>query len=686
MSFDNTGFAQEILAEALWWRYSVNKKPQEVEVSAAFQALFDKPVVLLEDLTGPYTTPIIGIKINEILETPTGDVRFATAYDTCLGKRSFQHQLKVYEQNGETYVWSSCIDVSERVALEREIVDAQGRLSVSQLVATQTLLEEQNRFISESYQKQSHFLAMLSHELRSPLLGISSLVERLRAKETDPETITALRTIHQTAEQSTFLVNDILTYSQTEYSEITLHPLQFSLKETLENVKQLTKSIAADKGLIVSLIYRGLQDEVVGDSVRLSQILINLIVNSIKFTQYGGVTVEVTLEDDMHFSFNVTDSGEGIAGDQLEQIFEPFAQLDSHGSALKIGSGLGLMVVRKLVALMGGDIKVHSVLGVGTSFKFDLYFKPVEQQVYTAPILSEIDLNSELEQGKVLGLQSKEENRISVEPSSSPFLGNILIADDSKINRMVLSGYLKELDYKVFEAKNGKEAWELFQEHCFEFVFLDIQMPFMDGIEVSRYIQESVRGKAAYASCLKGVYAITAGGSQCEFIPENESLESVGFNNWFVKPITKAQIIDVLEKKDQFNKQPLKASDLDEKEIASDTLANQTDWDTIDRIPEQFHGLIEPFILEMNLGLDELLELNKKQDWKALSAKAHYLKGNCMLFQLTKVIELLRKLETISKNASKNHNKQAQIQKVVEKLILVVKYLEKSTVISHNAP
>ncbi|GKT11264.1 MAG: two-component system, sensor histidine kinase [Thiomicrorhabdus sp.] len=684
ISLHKRDFASELMAEALWWRYSCDQDYAVVEISPTFQALFERPIKVLTDLTGPYTSPIINIKIKAILDAPESDVRFASSYDTIHGKRSFQHQLKVYENQGKRYVWSNCIDVSERVELEREIVDAQGRLSVSQLLERQMLLEEQNRFISESYQKQSHFLAMLSHELRSPLLGISSLVERLRAKENDPDILTALKTIHITAEQSTFLVNDILTYSQTEYSEITLHPVQFSLKETLENVKQLTKSIATDKGLIVSLIYLGVRDKVMGDSVRLSQILINLIINSIKFTQYGGVTIEVTQQSEDHFSFKVTDSGEGIAEDQLEHIFEPFAQLDSHGSAFNIGSGLGLLVVKKLVALMGGSIKVESTLDVGTSFSFHLIFNKMHPSLVDSTQV----LEQQIAQG-VLKHESFEQHvhKSSIGEKKTKNKAKVLVADDSKINRMVLSGFLEELDCTVIEAKNGKHAWELFQANCFEYVFLDIQMPFMDGIEVSKRIQQHELDSDISTQCLKGVFAVTAGGSESEFIPYDETLESIGFDCWFVKPVSQSLIVDLLRGGSQraFDKADRIFPTGVEWPATKDVVEKvETQWDSLESVPEQFHSLIEPFMAEMKLGLKEIMILTGQEDWPTVAAKAHYLKGNCMLFQLNQLIELFRKLENVAKSTQKSGNKLSEIKFIGKKLILGVKYLEKSSLIGHN--
>ncbi len=679
-----TALANELVNRALWWRYACTDKATDLSLSPAFQAFFSSPISELTDMTGCYTTPIIQIKIREILDHPESDVRFTASYDTIQGKRSFQHQLHVYTEGHQRYVLANCLDVTEMVALEREIVDAQGRLSVSQLIERQSQLEQQNKFISESYQKQSRFLAMLSHELRSPLLGISSLVQRLRENQTDEEVLSALRAIHITAEQSTFLVNDILTYSQTEYDEIILHPMEFSLKETLHNVKQLTRSIAADKGLIVSLIYLGTRDRVVGDSVRLSQILINLIVNSIKFTQYGGVTIEVSQGEGNRFSFKVTDSGEGIANDQLERIFEPYAQLESIGSTQNIGSGLGLLVVKKLVALMGGEISVKSTLGVGTTFYFDLILddKPVEksQKVLQTPVRDVAESKEAREALEQEGVIKESEEKVNGWPDG---VCQVLIADDSKINLMVLRGYLEELNCQVVEAKNGREAWDLFQSQEFDYVFLDIQMPFLDGIEVSHRIRDFIKKIPPEKRRLKKVFAVTAGGDESNFTLDGKPVDSNGFDHWFVKPVSKEQIVDVLQNisgEEVSNEVP--AEVLRQSEVPSSSLEQ---WEGIDEIPEAFQPLVNEFLQEMQEGVEALKAFAEQGELSLLSKKAHYLKGNCMLLQLDGIVSVLREIEILAEKSKQPvSKKQKKFKKMLEKLGFGLKYLEKSIRIRHN--
>jgi signal transduction histidine kinase/DNA-binding NarL/FixJ family response regulator len=704
MSFDKSAFANEMLDKALWWRYSIDGDSQVFELSDPLQHLFEAPIRKLEDLTGQYTTPLMSIKTQEILNDPSANIRFSASFDTLLGKLSFQHRLRVYENGGVRYVWAICIEITEMVEFEREMVDSQGRLSLNQVHEREELLVEQNKFITDSYQKQSRFLAMLSHELRSPLLGISSLVERLQEQLTTEsvrdDVLTALKTIHVTAEQSIFLVNDILTYSQTEYDVITLHPMTFSLKDVLENVKQLTKSIASDKKLIVSMVYMGERDLVVGDSVRLSQILINLIVNSLKFTQFGGVSIEVSEKADSHFLFKVTDSGEGISEEKQAHIFEPFEQLESRGSGLNIGSGLGLFVVKKLVLLMGGEISVKSNVGVSTSFYVDLVLPSVDEISFNKghsnrPIPSAlpkpIKLNSHTAQPVKNKPQAETPHSKQMdEQDKATKHYKILVADDSKINRMVLAGYLKEENCTVSEAKDGKQAWDLFQKEEFDYVFLDIQMPFLDGLEVSKKIQQSVEQNPAHRKQLKGVFAITAGGKESSFIPQGESLASIGFDGWFVKPVTQAQIIGLLQEDHSSRSsktavpQSMTSKSEQSKQLASVQTDPENTLDTFEKVPEQFHALMDSFLAEMRGGLVEMNSLNKANNGLALAAKAHYLKGNCMLFQLDKMVDLLKTVEKSVKNEEIAQVKQQKVDLVLEKLEFSLKYLEESLMISHN--
>jgi len=697
--------ANEMFEQNLWWSYSQEAGQDIVTLSKKLSGLLARPIVVLEDVMGNCKTPQLRLKVSEALESTKTDIdmRFIASYETLNGKRSYQHQLKVLNVDDNRVVWVNCIDVSEMVALEREIVDAQGRLSIAKMSEREELLKEQHRFVSESYDKQSRFLALLSHELRSPLLGISSLVKRMRGLvDASPEVVNMLKTINMTAQQATYLVNDILTYSQTEYDAIKLHPAKLSLTELLENVKQLTKSIAADKGLIISLVHIGKHDEVLVDGVRLTQVLINLIVNSIKFTQFGGVNIEIKESKDGVFVFTITDSGEGISSERVDKIFEPFAQLDTEpGRAATntryLGAGLGLFVVQQLVELMDSDIHVVSELGVGTTFQFTLKLKCFN--TLKSDFESHVDDD---QQGHLIPLQTavkpKAKIRESLEDSQNVVLNSendahdqykILVADDSKINRMVIAGYLADLNCEVFEAKDGREAWALFQQHEFDYVLLDIQMPFLDGVEVCKKIQEY--GNQGKTKNLKGVFAITAGGDSDGFIDKDEHPRDIGFDEWLVKPVNKNQIIQLLKTQYRQSNEvqsSQKASDENTKVTKSDNGDESKEsleekLPVIDDIPQQFHHLFSPFILEMKEGLDALHELNKKAELDTIKKQAHYLKGNCMLFQLHSIVKLFKQIEDIQEKSqlsdSKASSRQMKTEGLLKKIAESVKSLEMSS-------
>lgn len=711
MSSLQSQLANEMFYKTLWWSYTKQGDHEVIHVSESLQAYLGRPVVLIEDIMGEYETPLLRLKINEALDSTSfhqsdkTDIRFVASYETVKGKRTFQHQLKVFEIDGEKMVWSTCLDVSEMAALEREMVDAQGRLSLQQVVEREQFIESQNRFVKDSYIKQSRFLAMLSHELRSPLLGISSLVRRLRNEmDASPETLNMLKTIHMTAEQSIYLVNDILTYSQTEYDGIKLHPTEVSLRELLESVKQLTKSIGSDKNLVISLVYLGRHNYVLADGVRLTQILINLIVNGIKFTQYGGINIEVTEKDDGIFVFKITDSGEGIPADRLQRIFEPFAQLEANDGGFTsnttyLGAGLGLFIVKQLVKLMNGAIHVSSAVGVGTSFEFCLELPCLSDEASEKKNQAKVSFNYPENPQKVLASQTPQKEKLTYEQQYK-----VLVADDSKINRMVLAGYLADLDCDVIEAKDGREAWELFQNNVFDYVLLDIQMPFMDGLQVSQKIQQLYEnGKVKQ---LKGIFAITAGGDVSEFTGDEAGHEGLGFDRWLVKPVGKNQITTLLGKNYREPKDPdgldlkiekvISDSDMvDSRQPQNHTIeVNQVNEDkeasvhTIHDIPEQFHHLYDSFMLETEAGLERLNRYNLQNEFDEIKKLAHYLKGNCMLFQLPGLVILFKELEDVQeKLRTQSLDKQTRLEKsdaILQKIVLILKSLEKSASISHN--
>jgi signal transduction histidine kinase/CheY-like chemotaxis protein/HPt (histidine-containing phosphotransfer) domain-containing protein len=706
---NGSAFSGWLIEELLWWRCKSAVAQSSVECSRAMKRYFGGAPSSLQALVGERNLPLIQNKIAQLKAHPQRPVHFVWTLDTLQGKRSFQNSLNLLEQAGEQWVMVQCIDVTEKIFSEQKTSNPQERASLSQVYERQNFLEEQNRIIQESYDKQSRFLAMLSHELRSPLLGVNSMINQLKAHcAEDGYMIERLRVVSITVEQMMFLVNDILTYSQTEYDAITLHPRRFSLNQTFDYVKQLTKSIAAEKGVFVSLVYFGESEWVYGDSIRLSQILINLIVNGIKFTRFGGVSVEVRQAEGGRFEVMVMDSGEGIAADKLKDIFDPFVQFKTEGATRTLGSGLGLSVVKQLIDLMGGEISVSSTVGVGTTFYFSLTLPIAESEP-----MGEVDaiVNRANQKGGAVaatGSQLKVQTVRSVagvDFSETPFEGissetRILIVDDSRINRMVLSGYLKELECEVVEAEDGLAAWRLLETGRFDVVFLDIQMPQMDGFEVMRKVRAlKERGGA---SDLKAVFAVTAGGGD-ELMPEGETLDSLGFSAWLVKPINKPQIVALLQKtlgtesrvsRDGVSERvveksinPAGPSSLESTNQAENvpdvehSISRQQDFSVI---PGHFHSMLGEFYKEFSSNLIALESALLQEDRDEVKRLAHYMKGNCMVLQLEQWVAGLREVEHMALNEQSNEKFSDGVKARIRWLQTGLKELENSELIRHN--
>lgn len=694
----DTFIHDQLLQEALWWSYERSSGEEDVVCSPEFEKVLGRAPTNLEAMMGSSASPIIKFKIDEVLtrwdqNRSVNDVRFVAFYETPSGERAYQHQLSVSERQGRARIFVICVDVTEMVKLEKKMVDAQGRSTLNQLIEREKFLKKQNEVIKEAYAKQSRFLGWISHELRSPLLGISSLVKRLKKTMTpSSEALTMLTAINMTAEQSTFLVNDILTFSQTEYDSIKLRPTQLSLSELLESVKQLTKSIANDKDLNLSMVQLTEHDTVTVDSVRLTQVLINLIVNGIKFTQYGGVNLEIKEVESGHFRFTVSDSGEGITESNLMHIFEPFAQIETQESGAfkqrSMGAGLGLFVVKQLIELMGGGIEVSSTQNVGTQFVFTLEL-PYEKR--------------ELRDTKSTGLIQAEKvsPKIALEVTdtklSKTYSGGdkprVLIADDSEINRMVLVGYLDELDCKVVEAKDGLIAWNILQEESFDYVLLDIQMPNMDGIEVAEKLNTLC--ETGLQADLKGVIAITAGGEQEGFVDGRDGSGLKRFDEWVVKPVTQSQILKMLSTDYRHSGAAAEEKKHKETVIRSEKGTEKGDGEgennhtpylpTVDLIPNQFHNLIPAYITEMKQCIQQVRALNEVGDSDEVKKVAHYIKGNAMLFQLQGVVDLCKQIEQLHTDPDAlKDNMQKITLDCLEKLEIATKNLEKSLSIGHN--
>jgi signal transduction histidine kinase len=346
-----------------------------------------------------------------------------------------------------------------------------------------TQLQEQNKQLQQEIQERqkaeqaaaaanrakSEFLANMSHELRTPLnaiLGFTQLMNRnpqLTAEQRD-----FLEIINGSGEHLLELIDDILDLSKIEAGLIELNQKSFDLYRLLDNIEDLFQIQTEQKNLdFIVIVSPNVPQYIRTDEQKLRSCLLNLLSNAIKFTNYGGVTLTVdkTKKSESSLQFSVSDTGLGIAPEEIETLFDAFVQT-SAGRATAGGTGLGLAITKNFVELMGGEIRVSSVLGEGTTFQFTIK-------------LSEADLSQVTSQPRqrVIGLEPGRE------------MHRILVVDDTKANRLLLVKLLEPLSFEVREATNGLEGlaiWESWQPHL---VFMDTRMPVMSGLEAIRQIR-----------------------------------------------------------------------------------------------------------------------------------------------------------------------------------------------------
>jgi signal transduction histidine kinase/response regulator RpfG family c-di-GMP phosphodiesterase len=379
---------------------------------------------------------------------------------------------------------------------------------------------------------KSTFLANMSHELRTPLNGILGYTQILkRDKSLNVHQQEGIDIIQRSGEYLLTLISDILDISKVEAGKLEIVPAEFHLKPFISGLVELFEIRAQEKE--ITFVYKMGEDlptAILADEKRLRQILINLLGNAIKFTKQGTVVFQVDYVNDQFFYFKVTDSGIGIAQDELDNIFLPFQQSgDQYNKAQ--GTGLGLSITKKLVDMMDGELRVESVLGKGSSFLVLLNLQIVSDATITPTTEKPLIIGY---QRKVEGEQYKESAQ--EEQLSSPF--TILVIDDRWENRTMLVNMLNPLGFEVREAEDGMDGVAKARELHPDLIVMDLMMPNMDGFEATRQIRKIPE--------IKEIPIFAASASVFE-APRMESFEA-GCNDFVDKPIKDNELFDLIGK------------------------------------------------------------------------------------------------------------------------------------------
>ena len=381
-----------------------------------------------------------------------------------------------------------------------------------------------------SNQAKSLFLANMSHEIRTPMNAIIGFSELALKENPSPELTTYLEDIKTSSHNLMILINDILDISKIESGKMNLVNVQYQTAEFLQSIYKMIVTQAKEKGLDFQVhVDSKLPSVLHGDSNRIRNILINLLSNAVKYTPSGFVKLEILCSDPkqtpFRLTFRVTDSGIGIKGDDISQIFESFTQADSTTNYGKEGTGLGLALVKGYCLLMNGDVSVESEYGKGSTFT-----ATVEQAVADVTPLNPDFISS---------YQTKDEFSLG-----SLHVQNVkaLIVDDNMLNRKVISRSMSFYGLNVEIASSGQEAIDMCRNIPYDLVFMDQMMPEMDGIEAMKLIRQL---SDHYAAGGPGkIIVLTANA----IAGVRETLVGEGFDEYLSKPINHRELENVLRK------------------------------------------------------------------------------------------------------------------------------------------
>jgi len=580
------------------------------EIYHMLEIPFDK-VITFEDYINVVHPDDVAIVMESIRKTTTKKVpddiinRFIASSGTI--KWIETRVVPQLDKEGNvTACLGSMQDITERKILEQELRDAKD-------TAEKSVIAKEN------------FLSNMSHEIRTPMNAVLGFTDLLIDTPLNPEQQDFVEAIQTSGKNLMSIINDILDYSKIEAGMMTIEQVPLSIRSIFSSLSVLFSQKKTDVSIDLSFTADpAIPENLSGDPTRLTQIIINLVSNAIKFTEKGSVKVAAVLDKKAdqvaHVTFTVTDTGIGIPEDKLDAVFERFNQATNDTTRKYGGTGLGLSIVKRLVELQGGSIRVKSLLGKGSVFEFCL---PLHEQTS--------DVSKDLQAHTIH----------KITPDHKKL--HILLVEDNVINQKLAEKHLTNFGFTLDIAGNGKIALDKLQQATYDLVLMDMQMPEMDGYEAANAIRKHLK-------LTLPIIAMTAHAMS----GEKEKCLAIGMNDYISKPFKAAELYQKISNQmatvshstasassDKFSTKAIDLTDLRE---MSDNSA------------EFIQEMLELFVSEMTAHLQQLETSIESNDDATTEYLSHKLKSSIAMIGMdSKVMDVLTEMEHLAKSGSQQN-------------------------------
>ena len=490
--------------------------------------------------------------------------------------------------------------ITEQKRIEKELIEARVFAELATEIAEKAKINAESATIiaENAVQAKQQFLSNMSHEIRTPMnaiIGFTKVVLKTDLTAKQKEYLTAIK---MSGDALIVLINDILDLAKVDSGKMSFEAIPFKLELSISAMLHLFDTKIQEKNLeLVKEYDKNIPEVLIGDPVRLHQIILNLISNAVKFTSSGKITVSVRLVSENNekatIEFMVSDTGIGIAENKLENIFENFQQASSGTSRLYGGTGLGLAIVKQLVEPQGGIIHVKSKIKEGSTFSFTLTFKKTNEEV-----------NLEIEPEEI----NKEIRTVK-----------ILVVEDIPLNQLLMKTILDDLGFDRDIAENGKIAIEKLKINSYDIILMDLQMPEMNGFEATEYIRNTMKSKIP-------IIALTADVTTVDLA----KCKAIGMNDYVSKPVNEEllynKIISLVRKPTSLIVET-KINQENQNKSKQDKIAKYINLNYLNKHtksnPALIMEMISLYLKQTPSLIDNMKQSLQNKDWNSLQAAAH---------------------------------------------------------------